>query len=71
MKILKKVIVWLIILIWLCLVGSGCGSPFMTGAATGAGAGFLGSETIKGMQADLEAKEQELIWLYNQGVEAG
>ena len=71
MRFTKKAIYWLIILAGCILAGSGCGSELATGTAAGAAAGFFGSETVKGMESDLERTEQVLIDLYNQGVEAG
>jgi len=60
---------WLIsIVIVLCV--SGCGSPVADiGIGTGIGAALSG--TISRAKADLERREQELIKLYNQGVEQG
>lgn len=48
----------------------GCGSELAAGGA-GVASGFAASETLKGMQADLERREQALIARYNQLVAAG
>ena len=48
----------------------GCGSELTAGGA-GVASGFAASETIKGMQADLERRQQALIARYNQLIEAG
>jgi len=43
----------------------------MTAGGIGLAAGFAGSETLAGIEADLAAREQELIEKYNRMVEAG
>jgi len=48
---------------------SGCG-PEGTAAGIGLASGLAASETIAGIEADLEAREQELIARYNAEVEA-
>lgn len=49
---------------------SGCG-PEVTAGGIGLAGGFAASETIKGIEADLEAREQALIERYNAALEAG
>jgi hypothetical protein len=64
-----KVLVWLVTLA-LVLSAGGCGSGSGS-AGAGTVAGFLGSEAYQGAKKDLQKKEQELVELYNAGVEAG
>lgn len=54
---------------WLSLIG-GCGSELTAGGA-GLLAGFTGSKTLDGIEADLAEQEQALIDRYNRMVEAG
>jgi len=49
---------------------AGCGSE-LTAGGLGLAGGFAASETIKGIEVDLEAREQALIERYNTAVEAG
>jgi hypothetical protein len=54
-----------------CLLSlSGCG-PEVTAGGIGLASGFAGSETLRGIEADLAAREKELIEKYNRMVEAG
>jgi len=53
-----------------CLTLAGC-SPETTAGGIGLGAGIGLSETIKGMQADLDKREAALVERYNQLVAAG
>lgn len=52
------------------LMIGGCGSELTTGAA-GLGVGFAASETMKGIEADLAKREQELLDRYAAAVESG
>lgn len=54
----------------LCLLPLSCG-PELTAGGIGVGAGLGLSETIKGMQADLERREAALVQRYNDLVAAG
>lgn len=68
---MKKVLLIFTVLFVLSLgLTAGCGEAAAIGAA-GFGAGFLGSETLKGFEADLDKREAELIAAYNKGVESG
>lgn len=61
----------LMVVVLLGLVGiTGCGSEAAVGGA-GAAGGFLASETFKGMEADLEKREAELVAAWNAGQEQG
>jgi len=54
----------------LLILSAGCGSQLATGSA-GILGGFTASETLKGLQADLDRREQSLIAHYNELVDAG
>ena len=54
----------------LVTITAGCGSELTAGGA-GLLAGFAGSKTLDGIEADLADKEQALIARYNRMVEAG
>jgi len=64
-----KVLLISVILMAVTLIG-GCG-PETAAAGGGLLGGFAASETLKGMQADLELRQQALIDRYNELVEAG
>lgn len=66
-KAMKKLIV---LLAGLLLSVGGCGSPLLD-IGGGVAAGSLLSNTMTGMEKDLEVKEAKLIELYNKGVEDG
>lgn len=51
------------------LFAGGCDSE-LTAGGIGLGAGLAASETMKGIEADLKAREEALIERYNQAVEA-
>jgi len=52
------------------LFAAGCGSE-LTAGGLGLAGGFAASETVKGIEVDLKAREQALIERYNTAVEAG
>ena len=54
----------------LLLFFAGCGEP-MSNIGLGAGLGTAVTNTISGAKADLDAREEVLVGLYNQGVEVG
>jgi hypothetical protein len=58
------------IIIAMTLFASSCG-PEVTAGGIGLAGGFAASETLAGIEADLAAREQELIEKYNRMVEAG
>lgn len=61
---------WLLTIITVTLLAvSGCGSETTT-AAFGLAGGIAASDTIKGMESDLAAREAKLIERYNAEVEA-
>jgi len=60
---------WILSMMILLLM-SGCGSS-LANFGGGAAAGGALSQTIVGLEADLDRQEQYLIELYNQGVEMG
>ena len=60
----------IVLLAGLLISIGGCGSPLLD-ISGGAAAGGLLSNTMTGMEKDLEVKEAKLIELYNKGIEAG
>jgi len=70
-KMINKVTLSCVLCSVFCVLSlSGCGSQLAAGGA-GLFAGFTGSKTLDGIEADLERQEQALIDKYNRMVEAG
>jgi len=67
---MKRARSWLLLCV-VVLATAGCGSEFGAGAAAGTGVGALLQNTITGAKKDLEAREQQLIAAYNEGVAIG
>lgn len=61
---------WLLTIITVTMLAVGGCGPETTAAGLGLASGFATSETIKGMEADLAAREAYLIEQYNAEVEA-
>jgi hypothetical protein len=69
MRILKNATIFLFMGL-VTLFAAGCGSE-LTAGGLGLAGGFAASETVKGIEVDLKAREQALIERYNTAVEAG
>lgn len=67
---MTKVTLFCVLCSVFCVLPLGCGSELTAGGG-GLLAGLATSETIKGIEADLAAREQELIEKYNRMVDAG
>jgi len=65
-----KTLILVLILCFCCVGLNGCGSE-TTAGGIGLGAGIGLSETIKGMQADLDRREAALVERYNVLIAAG
>jgi len=69
MRILKNATIFLFIGLVTLITVAGCGSE-LTAGGLGLAGGFAASETVKGIEVDLKAREQALIERYNTAVEA-
>lgn len=67
---MKKCLIAAILSVALLVNCAGCGSS-LGAAGAGMAGGFAASETMKGLEADLARREQELIDRYKAAVEAG
>jgi len=67
---MKKLIVVVILALGVLVFAGGCGSPLLD-VGTGVAVGGALSNTMAGVEKDLEARETKLIELYNKGVEDG
>jgi len=70
MRILKNATIFLFMGLVTLITVAGCGSE-LTAGGLGLAGGFAASETVKGIEVDLKAREQALIERYNTAVEAG
>ena len=67
---MKKTIFSVIFAVALILGSAGCGSELAAGAG-GAAGGFAASETLRGIEKDLERREMVLIERWKDATEAG
>lgn len=67
---MKNVIVVAILTLGVLVIAGGCGSPLLNMGGGMAAGGAL-SNTMTGLEKDLDAREAKLIELYNKGVEDG
>jgi len=68
---MKRSMMMMLMMAFMMLFTSGCGSEMATGAAIGGGVSELLRETIKGADADFARKKAKVIAAYNAGVERG
>ena len=67
---MKKLMLWAILASGMLVFAGGCGSPLLN-MGGGMAAGSVLSNTMTGLEKDLEVRETKLIELYNKGVEDG